>query len=101
MEVASPGQGANGYPLQPEPKPAIDEDTIVRYLVDLVELTLGATEEDLYARGNLLSDGKRSETIQRCVRFASETQVALYVQKNLSGSDVPKGLLNGHNDHGM
>lgn len=100
MEVASPGQGANGYPPKPDSKPAIDEAAVIRYLTDLLELTLGATEDDLYAGSNLLSESKKSDTIQRCIRFASGSQVALYVQKDVLHSHIPNGSQNGHNEQG-
>ena len=101
MEVVSPGQGANGHPPS-SPGPAIiNPNLIVRYLVDLLEITLGAATEDLESEGSILSESKKSDTVQRCTRFASESQVALYVQKDVISTDVPNGRANGHVSSGM
>ena len=96
MEVASPGQGVNGHPSTMARVPTLDPDAVVRHLVDLLEVTLGATPEDLEAKGSLLSDSKKQDTLGRCTRFASEPQVALYVQKDIASSAVQNGVLNGH-----
>ena len=101
MEVASPGQGANGRPPLPPTPTAIHADLVVQHLVDLLEITLGATTEDLQGKGSILSEGKKEETLQRCTRFASESQVALYVQKDVVTIDLPNGVSNGHSFSGM
>ena len=96
MEVASPGQVANGHtPSTPAPA-IVDPALVVRHLVDLLEVTLGASTEDLESKGSLLADSKRGDTVQRCTRFASESQVALYVQKDAVSPDIPNGTSNGH-----
>ena len=100
MEVASPGQGVNGHSPQTATS-TIDPDVVVRHLVDLLELTLGASTGDLEAKGCLLSDAKRHDTVQRCTRFASESQVVLYVQKDLPSLGGPSGMLNGHESSGI
>ena len=101
MEVVSPGQGANGHrPSSPGPA-IINPDLIVRYLVELLEITLGASTDDLERKGSILSESKKSDTVQRCTRFASESQVALYVQKDVISPDVPNGKPNGHVSSGM
>ena len=101
MEVVSPGQGVNGHPPS-SPAPAfINPDTVVRYLADLLEIILGASTEDLESEGSILSESKKSDTVQRCTRFASESQVALYVQKNAISPDVPNGRANGHVSSGL
>lgn len=101
MEVVSPGQGANGHPPS-SPGPAIiNPSLVVRYLVDLLEITLGASTEDLESKGSILSETKHSDTVQRCTRFASESQVAIYVQKDVISPDVPNGRANGHISSGM
>ena len=99
MEVASPGHRVNGHP-EPTAPSTIDPDLVVQHLVDLLELTLGASREDLQAKGCLLSDAKRQDTVQRCTRFASESQVALYVQKDTASIHLPNGLPNGHDSSG-
>ena len=101
MEVVSHGQGANGHPPS-SPGPAIiDPDLVVRHLVDLLEITLGASTEDLESKGSILSESKKSDTVQRCTRFASESQVALYVQKDVLSPDIPHSRANGHVSSGM
>ncbi len=100
MEVVSHGQGANGHP--PSPGPAIvNPNLVVRYLADLLEITLGASTEDLESNGSILSGSKKSDTVQRCTRFASESQVVLYVQKDLISPDLLNGRANGHVLSGM
>ena len=99
MEVASPGQGVNGHP-PPTAASTIDPDLVVRHLVDLLEITLGASTDDLEGDGSLLSQAKRQDTVQRCTRFASESQVALYVQKDITNIEVPNGLTNGNAQKG-
>ena len=96
MEVVSPGQGANGHPPSSPAPVIINPDLVVRYLVDLLEVILGASTEDLESKGSILSESKRSDTVQRCTRFASESQTALYVQKDTISPDVPNGRVNGH-----
>ena len=101
MEVVSPGQGANGHPPTTSASAIINPDLIVRYLVDLLEVILGASTDDLESKGSILSESKKSDTVQRCTRFASESQVALYVQKNAISPDVPNGRANGYVSSGM
>ena len=96
MEVVSPGQGANGRPPSPHTPAAIDPDLIVRHLVDLLEITLGASTEDLEGRDSLLSEAKRRDTVQRCTRFASESQVALYIQKYIGATITSNGTADDH-----
>ena len=93
MEIASPG--ANGGPvpsLSPQLGAGIDTNLVVDYLLDLLAFTLGASQPDLEAHGSLLSISKRTETVQRCQRFASEAQTVLYVQKDLVSSDKINGV---------
>lgn len=91
MEVAFPG--ANGHPPTSAAPAAISPGTVVQHLTDLLEVTLGASAEDLEGPGSLFSPSRKQDTLQRCTRFASESQVALYVQKNVanvgeSGNDI-------------
>lgn len=100
MEVVSPGQGVNGHPPSSGPT-NINPDLVVRYLVDLLEVILGASTEDLESKGSLLSEARKSDTVQRCTRFAFESQTALYVQKDTISPDLPIGKVNGHISFGM
>ena len=101
MEVATPGQGVNGHPPPSSASAIIDPEIVVRHLVDLLEITLGATRDDLERKGSLLSEARKSDTVQRCTRYASESQVALYVQKTVIATDLPNGSANGHGPSGM
>ena len=95
MEIEASG-AANGGPSVPsQSSTAIDPSTIIDHLVDLLSITLGASHEDLKSHGSLLSETKRAETLQRCQRFATESQVVLYVQKELVSADKANGV-NGH-----
>jgi dynein heavy chain 1 len=87
--IASPASPANG--VASNPFHTIDPTLVVDHLVALLNVTLGATRRDLENVGSLLSKGRYSDTIQRCTRFATESQVALYVQKDVTleaGSDL-------------
>lgn len=78
--VASPG--ANSIPSS-NPFPAIDPALLVEYLRELLSVTLGASREDLEGPGSLLSKSRYSDTVQRCTRFATESQLVLYIQKDI------------------
>lgn len=88
MEVVSPG--ANGVPST-NSFTSIDPNLVVQHLSHVLQVTLGASTVDLEAPGSLLSKSRRSDTIQRCTRFASESQVALYVQKDAVSADQANG----------
>lgn len=96
MEVASHGQGANGQIPPPIPVTVMDPEFLLRHIVSLLKVTLEASTEDLETRGSILSDARRNDTVQRCSRFASESQVVLYLQKDIVPSKIRNGLPNGH-----
>ena len=75
---------ANGAIKSPGAAPTsiLDPLTIVDHLRNILKVNLGATDRDLEAPRSLLSDENIQDTIQRCTRFASETQVALYISQN-------------------
>ena len=100
MEVAPLGQGANGQITPPTAETSIDPEVLVQHLSGLLEITLGASTAELESKGSILSDSKRSETVQRCLRFASEAQVALYVQKDVVPTNGSHALPNGHHEPG-
>ncbi|KAB8270794.1 dynein heavy chain, N-terminal region 1-domain-containing protein [Aspergillus minisclerotigenes] len=89
MEVASAGI-SNGVSA-PTQASFVDSSAIIQYLSDVLQVTLGALRTELERTGSLLSEAKYNETVQRCTRFASESQVALYVQKDLVGSEESAG----------
>jgi dynein heavy chain 1 len=71
--------------------PTIDSSVVVEYLASVLEITLGAKRKDLESAGSLLAKARYSETVQRCTRFATESQVALYVQKDIAAGDGLNG----------
>lgn len=99
MDAVAPPQslapGPNG--VASSPFPAVDPARIVEHLVVLLEAALGATRHELEAPGSLLSKSRHSETVLRCSRFASESQVALWIQKDLAPTSQ---LENGAAEHG-
>src|SRR2546430_17242874 len=91
--VISPG--ANGTVPTGNAFPTIDASVVVEHLAAVLEITLGASRRDLEGLGSLLSKPKHSETIQRCTRFASESQVAIYVQKDAVATSDMNGPVDG------
>ncbi|KAL8837946.1 MAG: hypothetical protein Q9170_002318 [Blastenia crenularia] len=86
MELVTPG--ANGHPPSPVAPTTISPDVVVHHLTDLLEITLGASSEDLESNDSLFSPPRRQDTLHRCARFASESQVALYVQKDIIDVEI-------------
>ncbi|KAL4887486.1 dynein heavy chain, N-terminal region 1-domain-containing protein [Aspergillus karnatakaensis] len=91
MEVASSGT-PDGVPTAVSSNPpSVDAETVVEYLVDVLRVTLGALKSDLEETGSLLSAARYKETVNRCTRFVGESQVALYVQKDLVAAETANG----------
>ena len=90
MEVTSPGP--NGQVPSTNVLGSIDTSSVVNYLVDVLGVTLGASSEDLERPGSLLSRSKKDDTIQRCTRFASDSQVVIYVQKDSVVTEHTNGV---------
>ena len=90
MEVVFPG--ANGHATPATAVTSVDPNLVVEHLVDLLEITLGASAKDLERSGSLLSSPRRQETVLKCTRFASESQVVLYVSKDLVTSEQANGI---------
>jgi len=68
--------------------PAAASDRLISHLSTVIQITLGATETDLEAVGCLLHPAQRRDTIDRCLRFANDTQSVLYVQKDILPKDA-------------
>lgn len=97
MEVSSsPGGAPNGVGLSP--LPTLDPSQLVEHLVAVVGSTLGASREELQKPGSLLHESRINDTTQRCLRFATDTQQHLYVQKDVVPSPV---LESAPEDSGM
>ncbi|KAJ5893544.1 hypothetical protein N7495_005235 [Penicillium taxi] len=86
MEVAS-SEASNGVSA-PESTTSVDSGAIVQYLTEVLQVTLGASKSELQGAGSLLSEARLDDTVQRCTRFASESQVALYVQKDIVAEET-------------
>lgn len=97
--VASAASPTNGTATNSS-FPVVDSLLVIEHLASVLEITLGATRKDLESNGSLLSKSKYSDTAQRCARFATESQTALYVQKDIASaySDAPQ---NGEDTSGM
>jgi len=91
MDVVAPSQtpapATNG--VAPSPFAPIDPARVVDHLAVVLEAALGARRDELEAAGSLLSKARYSDTLQRCTRFANDTQISLFVQKDLAPS--PEG----------
>lgn len=55
----------------------------MEFISDVLVVALNASKRELEAPGNLLSDGKHSDTMSRCARFANEPLVAMYISKEV------------------
>lgn len=96
MEVVTPG--ANGHPTASIAAAAISPEAVVQHLTDLLEVTLGASSDDLEGLDSLFSTSRKQDTLQRCTRFASESQVALYVQQDVTDVQDIELASNGTED---
>jgi dynein heavy chain 1 len=86
MEVSSPPPPANGVALASAP--SLDPTQLVDHLVAVIVSNLGATRQELEGAGCLLHPSRLNDTTQRCVRFASDSQPFLYVQKDIAPSST-------------
>jgi len=97
MEAPLAPGAANGTIRSPSPTPPlIDPQIIVDHLEKVLDVSLGAAQQDLYAPGSLLSAAKLQDTLQRCARFASEGQSALYISQD-AADDFHSDGVNGAN----
>lgn len=90
--VTSPGASNGLPPSKPATSTSIDPQIIVDHLVKVLNVTLGATEEDLRAPNSLLSEPLLADTLLRCTRFAVESQVALYIQRSVEVQEQVDGV---------
>ncbi len=87
MEVIS-ATPLNGLP-SPDPPSSTDPLVVLEHLSEVLQITLGAARRELEAVGSLLSKAKQADSINRCARFSSEAQVALYAQKDIIEEEHP------------
>ena len=90
--VAPPG--ANGIASAASP-PTFDPQALVDHLSNLITVTLGASKSDLESYPSLLSQSELQDTLQRCSRFASESQAALFVRKDVETERLHTNGTNG------
>ena len=98
MEVLSPGGVPNGAPTTPlteTPEPSV----VLEHLAEVIQITLGALRSELEAVGSLLSKSKYSDSLQRCSRFCSESQFALYAQKDIVETQPTNGTSDGDREY--
>jgi dynein heavy chain 1 len=88
--LASPGANGTSTPTTTTTNAfsAVTPTMLVDYLTAVLEITLGASRKDLEAPGSLLSKARYSDTVQRCTRFALESQSALYVLKSIAADEA-------------
>jgi dynein heavy chain 1 len=86
MEIAAGPQAPSPAPngVANPPFATIDPVRVVEYLTTQLHAALGAQQHELEAPGSLLSKASYQDTVQRCTRFAADTQTALYIQKELA-----------------
>jgi dynein heavy chain 1, cytosolic len=100
MEEPVISPGVNGIqPADAPSNPTLDPQVIFDYLTEVLSANLGASKDDLEASGSLLSSSSTPDTLQRCQRFAAESQPGLYVQKSTVDGPAETDGING--DSGM
>ena len=87
MEVL-PRNHTNGITHDIDQLESSDPVLVLEHIARLIEANLGAARDQLEAVGNLLSQSEQSISLDRCSRFAGETQVALFAQKDLQQTQV-------------
>lgn len=93
--MASPGVNGITSATSPSP-PIIDSQILLDHLSKVLNVALGASDEDLASSGSLLSPQRTAETIQRCTRFATESNLSLYIQKESPRTEASR--TNGADD---
>lgn len=99
MEAVAPPQTPSSGPNGVAPTPfGVDPVRVVDHLTALLEVALGAKRAELEAPNSLLHKSRYADTVQRCTRFASDSLVVLYIQKDRAPAT---SLENGTTDQGM
>ena len=88
--VTSPASPSNG--VATGGFSTIDPEVILNHLAGILDITLGASRRDLETAGSMLSKGRLADTTARVTRFATESQVSLYIQKDLQPSEKLDGV---------
>jgi len=88
--VANP-VSPNGVSSQVGGYSAFDAEPLLKHISDVLSITLSANQNELEASGSLFSRARLAETTTRVTRYATESQTALYVQKDVVLSDTLDG----------
>jgi dynein heavy chain 1, cytosolic len=96
--VTSPASPSNGVATGGV-FPTVDPEAILNHLAGILDITLGASRKDLEKPGSLLSKGRLADTTARVTRFATESQVALYIQKDALSADGLDGVIDGSSSY--
>lgn len=75
--------------------PVLDTNALLEHIGKLLEVTLGASWKDLESFGSLFSPARLAETTTKVNRFGTESQLALYVQKDILPPDGLDGVIDG------
>ncbi|KAF1817029.1 putative dynein heavy chain, cytosolic [Eremomyces bilateralis CBS 781.70] len=81
-----PGVNSNGIsptdtPGLPSPPAAVDPNILLDHITRVLEVTLGATKEDLEQNRSILTPSQIENTLSQCTWFSKEGAVALYCFK--------------------
>ena len=93
--VVSAAPPSNGVQTGGGGFPVLDSNALLRHIATILEVTLGASWKDLESAGSLLSPGRLADTTTRVTRFGTESQLALYIQKDILPSDGLDGIVDG------
>jgi dynein heavy chain 1 len=96
LAVAANGT-VNGNGVSSSLSSGIDPQILVDHLSSLLQVTLGATQDELHHAESLFARARAEETLQRCSRFAQEAQAAsMYIQKLRLGASREDDTSEGH-----
>jgi dynein heavy chain 1 len=96
LAVAANGN-VNGNGVSSSLSSGIDPQVLVDHLSRLLQVTLGATQDELLHPDSLLALARAEETLQRCSRFAQEAHAAsMYIQKLRLGASREDDTSEGH-----
>lgn len=93
MESSLVSQVPTNGSLQAGVYTTFDTNGLLKYITEVLSVTLDASQADLESPGSLLSKSRLGETKTRLARYANESQTAVYVQKDatVSGNDSSAG----------
>ncbi|KAF2672450.1 cytoplasmic dynein-like protein 1 heavy chain 1 [Microthyrium microscopicum] len=79
----------NGNGVSTQIAQDIDPQILIDHLALLLQVTLGATSEELQHTDSLLGSSRREDTLKACARFAQEAKAtSIYIQKLRRSSSI-------------